>query len=561
MPETTLTGNDLETGESVSIEFASDSVVVRSESPNTPPMVFDICDQNCDKLYRAENSHAMGAVLSKYKDRSDARSHAIVGVFIIEFTEPVHVSQFTVVDHELRGRLRVFDMDNNCLPALSIPPAGDSDCSSVEVNAANISHIALEIEGHAANQWRGVHVVSTANSKARPSENKHGSNKFGLFDVVAQAIERAERELDFCVLGQDSSDRGIDREGRISDTTGTNCGASDVAVELSDDRIDRDIWGERIFSVDGGGHVLGIAGEQRFGFPGGREKDAGDNEYDVDVSETANLARPCTPRLTAEREGGGRDAIETSLKTQESDKLEFAQIGPRDVFCGSYEKETKFVDYFDGAKAIGAVNSNTSEIETSVPCFTPGTSIATPRGETLVEDLQVGDAVITRDNGIQEIRWIGAKNMDGRQLQNNPHLQPILLQKGSLGNDLPERDMLVSPNHRMLVGNDRVSLYFDEHEVLVAAKHLLNPKAGVQTINSMGTTYIHFMFDKHEVVLANGAWSESFQPSDYTLKGMGNAQRNEIFELFPELQGQQGQPAFASARLTLKKHEAKMLSR
>ena len=97
--------------------------------------------------------------------------------------------------------------------------------------------------------------------------------------------------------------------------------------------------------------------------------------------------------------------------------------------------------------------------------------------------------------------------------------------------------------------------------MLVSAKHLLNPKAGVQTINSMGTTYIHFMFEKHEVILANGAWSESFQPGDYTLKGIGNAQRNEIFELFPELREQKGQTAYASARLTLKRHEAKMLLR
>ncbi|PTX55830.1 CshA-type fibril repeat protein [Litoreibacter ponti] len=217
------------------------------------------------------------------------------------------------------------------------------------------------------------------------------------------------------------------------------------------------------------------------------------------------------------------------------------------------------VEFLDGVggNVIGTLEF--SEIEQIVPCFTPGTSIATPRGEVLVEDLMVGDKIITRDNGIQEIRWIGAKRMDGRELQNNPHLQPVLIQKGSLGNGLPERDMLVSPNHRMLVNNDRVSLYFDENEVLVSAKHLVNPTEGVQSINSMGTTYIHFMFDNHEVVLSNGAWTESFQPGDYSLKGIGNAQRNEIFELFPELQGEAGREAYASARLTLKKHEAKLL--
>jgi len=67
------------------------------------------------------------------------------------------------------------------------------------------------------------------------------------------------------------------------------------------------------------------------------------------------------------------------------------------------------------------------------------------------------------------------------------------------------------------------------------------------------------MFDKHEVVLGNGAWTESFQPGDYSLQGLGNSQRNEIFELFPELRGAQGRDAYASARLTLKKKEAKVL--
>jgi len=202
-----------------------------------------------------------------------------------------------------------------------------------------------------------------------------------------------------------------------------------------------------------------------------------------------------------------------------------------------------------------------TEKEDIVPCFTPGTSIATPRGEMLVEDLQVGDKIITRDNGIQEIRWLGAKRMDGRTLQANPHLQPVLIQRGALGHGLPERDMLVSPNHRLLVNTDRVALYFEENEVLVSAKHLVNPAEGVQNINSMGTTYIHFMFQSHEVVLSNGAWTESFQPNDFSLKGIGNAQRNEIFELFPELQGGKGRQAHASARLTLKKSEARMLFR
>ena len=69
------------------------------------------------------------------------------------------------------------------------------------------------------------------------------------------------------------------------------------------------------------------------------------------------------------------------------------------------------------------------------------------------------------------------------------------------------------------------------------------------------------MFDQHEVVLSDGAWTESFQPGDHSLAGIGNAQRNEIFELFPELESAEGLKAYHSARRSLKKHEAQLLTR
>ncbi len=194
-----------------------------------------------------------------------------------------------------------------------------------------------------------------------------------------------------------------------------------------------------------------------------------------------------------------------------------------------------------------------------IACFTPGTKIATLKGETLVENLVIGDQVVTRDNGIQPIRWIGKKKVDWRLMTANPHLKPVLVRQGSLGNDLPERDLMVSPNHRVLVANERTALQFDDAEVLVAAKHLIGGLA-VRSIDSIGTTYIHFLFDRHEVVLSDGIWTESFQPTDSTLKGFGNSQRAEIFEIFPDLETAEGKAAFSSARKTLTKTEASLLA-
>lgn len=194
------------------------------------------------------------------------------------------------------------------------------------------------------------------------------------------------------------------------------------------------------------------------------------------------------------------------------------------------------------------------------PCFTPGTLIATPRGEMPAELLKKGDKVVTRDNGIREILWVGRNDLSWRELQQNMHLRPILVREGSLGDGLPERDMMVSPNHRMLVSNELTALHFDEGEVLVAAKHLVGG-LGLQSVESFGTTYIHFLFDRHEILLSNGCWSESFQPHDFTLKGLGNAQRSEIYELFPELKTLKAPEKFSAARRILSRVEARLLAR
>ena len=230
------------------------------------------------------------------------------------------------------------------------------------------------------------------------------------------------------------------------------------------------------------------------------------------------------------------------------------------VIFTSEDREDGYVEFYEAGGDAPVSTMTFEDIENVVPCFTPGTLIATPQGERMVEDLGIGDRVITRDNGIQEIRWVGRKDLTGHQLARQPHLRPILIQQGALGNNLPEHDLMVSPNHRILVANDKTSLYFEEREVLAAAKHLTGLD-GVDEVGTLGVSYIHFMFDQHEVVLSNGAWTESFQPGDYTLKGIGNAQRQEILELFPDLEHQDGLRAYGAARRSLKRHEAELLTR
>lgn len=226
--------------------------------------------------------------------------------------------------------------------------------------------------------------------------------------------------------------------------------------------------------------------------------------------------------------------------------------------------DVDFITYEPGDPEAGTVtflNGDTltfSQIENVIPCFTPGTLVATPQGARRVENLTVGDRVQTRDNGIQTIVWAGSKAISHANLIIAPELRPVRIKAGALGSGFPVRDMLVSPNHRMLIVSEMAALYFEESEVLVAAKHLTH-RDGIDVVDVPGVTYVHFMFENHEVVLADGAWSESFQPGDYTLRGVGDAQREEIFALFPDLATREGLTDYRAARRSLKRHEATLL--
>lgn len=195
-----------------------------------------------------------------------------------------------------------------------------------------------------------------------------------------------------------------------------------------------------------------------------------------------------------------------------------------------------------------------------VPCFTRGAMIATPRGEVAVELLREGDRVFTRDHGIQEIAWIGSRTIGVAELEKTTSYQPVMVEAGALGPNMPERDMLLSPNHRILMAGAHHQVYFDESEVLVAAKHLTHLQGIDLVAAAKPVNYIHMMFAQHEVILSDGAWSESFQPGDYSLKGVGAKQRGEIMSLFPELGAEDGLARYGSARLSLRSHEAKLIT-
>ena len=199
-----------------------------------------------------------------------------------------------------------------------------------------------------------------------------------------------------------------------------------------------------------------------------------------------------------------------------------------------------------------------SNIETIVPCFTPGTLIDTDRGSLPVEALRPGDRVLTMDHGYQPVRWTGHRNVTAEELLRAPQLRPILISRDTFGPGLPERDLRVSPQHRLLLSGARAELVSGETEVLAPAVHLLGLPGVVQDAAAAGVRYIHILFDQHEIVRSDGLWTESFQPARAMLSGMDGAALTELLTLFPRLGGADHED-YPCARSTIKRHEARLI--
>lgn len=171
-----------------------------------------------------------------------------------------------------------------------------------------------------------------------------------------------------------------------------------------------------------------------------------------------------------------------------------------------------------------------------VPCFVSGTLIETQNGPVRVEDLQAEDQVLTYDHGYQPIRWIGSRTLDQATLRQNPKLKPILIRADALGAGFPKQDLIVSPQHRVLVSSAIAMRMFDCKEVLIPANKLL-PLNGVETLNSGSETiqYFHILFEDHEIIWSNGSPTESLFTGAEALKAISPEGREEIETLFPEI--------------------------
>ncbi|NCW68043.1 MAG: hypothetical protein EBV86_05665, partial [Marivivens sp.] len=180
--------------------------------------------------------------------------------------------------------------------------------------------------------------------------------------------------------------------------------------------------------------------------------------------------------------------------------------------------------------APSLVDTGPELFKMGIPCFTAGTMILTPKGEVPVENLRVGDIVVTRDNGPQPIVWCGSRHLSSAELDAAPDLRPIRLDASILGGD---RGLLVSPQHGVFTKTD-------EHggtDTLVRAKHLARLKGGKVRVAQgvKKVTYVHLMFEKHQIIYGNGIASESFYPGPWGLTALERESVFEVLRLFPEI--------------------------
>jgi len=212
---------------------------------------------------------------------------------------------------------------------------------------------------------------------------------------------------------------------------------------------------------------------------------------------------------------------------------------------------TNFTWYFipgpGSAFTIGATLGTYQSHETGYTydeavCFTNGTLIETETGPKPVETLQPGDRVLRHDGTCATLRMNASHSLSAKDLARNPKLRPVRIRAGALGRNLPYRDLCVSRQHRMLVSSRIAERMTGTQNSLVAAVRLIGVPGIAIDQGRTEVTYHHLLFDRHEVILAEGAPSESLYTGAEALKSLCEETRAEIYTLFPELTAENYRP-------------------
>jgi hypothetical protein len=194
--------------------------------------------------------------------------------------------------------------------------------------------------------------------------------------------------------------------------------------------------------------------------------------------------------------GSGTAILETGniLSVNENGETFSFKLDPNIDYAG--ETFSLGSDYYDlDINQPGTYGTQISLI----PCFTRGTLIRTKNGDVPVESLAIGDLVVTADGAETPIRWIGRRGYDGKFIEGNHLMLPVRIHRGALADNVPSRDLLVSPGHAICLD-----------DLLVPAWRLINSVSITQAESVTHVEYYHVELSAHGVLLAENCPAESF---------------------------------------------------
>ncbi len=191
-------------------------------------------------------------------------------------------------------------------------------------------------------------------------------------------------------------------------------------------------------------------------------------------------------------------------------------------------------------------------------CFAEGTMIDTPDGWQPIESLGPGTHVVTRD-GVLPVRWIGCSPVSARMLRDAPLMRPVRISEGAFGAGRPFRDLVVSPQHRVLIDDVRMGILFGEDGAMLAGARMLTNGKTVDVARDMPSVrYWHLVFDEHAIINSNGLWTESLHPNAQNIATLAPEARAELTHLFPDLAEDKATAPYPLAYPTMKRHEAEL---
>jgi ELWxxDGT repeat protein len=148
--------------------------------------------------------------------------------------------------------------------------------------------------------------------------------------------------------------------------------------------------------------------------------------------------------------------------------------------------------------AVLTAGSAATSFTQVLPCFLAGTRLRAPHGEVAVETLREGDLLLTASGAAVPVTWIGQREVDIARHPAPARVRPVRIRRGAFGDNLPARDLLVSPDHAVLIDG-----------ALIPAALLID---GVSVAQEAHPTahYFHVELPMHDVLLAEGLAVESY---------------------------------------------------